>query len=675
MFEISIALRYLLPKRRQISVALVSMLSATVISVVVWLLLVFLSVTEGLEDGWLKKLTSLNGPIRINPTSAYFNSYYYNIDSYSGSSNFQIKTLGEKQASLVADPYDSATDMHIANALIAPDKTQDGQVKDLAKRCFSSLEKLQLSYPTLAFQEYELGGASLRLEISRDAKTGSSSHTFLNQISYVCSLADTSPYQTSLLISPNTSDLQNILDMARKQTDPSFSLERIARYAKIEEATLHAEKTTLTKALIKAPFSCRIIGYYNENGSLRKILIPSSHDKFKELSSYSFAKIATLIATPNGIMIQTAKTQERIPEEIPITLSDPLHLKVISQRVDKEGLKIKVEATLFGQLLKGEIPLDGCVITKASYDTPSDGRPLPWAYTYKNRATIPKSLSLGHGIIIPKSFYDSGARLGDCGTLSYGSMTASSVQEQKIPIFIAGFYDPGIIAVGAKCFLTSKELAHKLANVASSYAVDKSLSNGILVWNNDLKQTKDIVKALSQSFQKEGIDTYFSVTPFYEFDFAKDILQQFQSDKTLFTLVGIIILIVACCNIFSLLNLLVNDKKKEIAILQALGARKSSLLFIFCIAGCSLGLLSALFGVFLAYLTLANIDVIVSFLTWIQGYNPFNQLFYGATLPSALSTPAVIKALILTPLVAFLAALIPALKAAQITPSSALRAE
>ena len=38
-----------------------------------------------------------------------------------------------------------------------------------------------------------------------------------------------------------------------------------------------------------------------------------------------------------------------------------------------------------------------------------------------------------------------------------------------------------------------------------------------------------------------------------------------------------LILIVACCNIISLLVLLVNDKKKEIGILQSMGASSMSI--------------------------------------------------------------------------------------------------
>ena len=86
------------------------------------------------------------------------------------------------------------------------------------------------------------------------------------------------------------------------------------------------------------------------------------------------------------------------------------------------------------------------------------------------------------------------------------------------------------------------------------------------------------------------------------------MLQQFQSDKYLFTLVGIIILLVACCNIISLLALLVNDKKKEIGILQAMGASKKSIALIFGTCGVAMGIVSSLIGTMRAIATLHYLD-------------------------------------------------------------------
>ena len=62
----------------------------------------------------------------------------------------------------------------------------------------------------------------------------------------------------------------------------------------------------------------------------------------------------------------------------------------------------------------------------------------------------------------------------------------------------------------------------------------------------------------------------------------------------LYVPIGLVVLLVACCNIISLLILLVNDKKKEIGILQAMGATKKSIALIFGLSGALIGLVDDL---------------------------------------------------------------------------------
>src|ERR1700704_6021378 len=99
MFELSVALKYLIPRRRQLSVSIISLISVLVIALVVWLIVVFFSVTNGLEKNWIQKLTALTAPLRITPTEAYYNSYYYQIDSISDASQYNPKTIREKKES------------------------------------------------------------------------------------------------------------------------------------------------------------------------------------------------------------------------------------------------------------------------------------------------------------------------------------------------------------------------------------------------------------------------------------------------------------------------------------------------------------------------------------------------------------------------------------------------
>ena len=59
MYELSVARKYLIPRWRQLSVSIISLISILVIALVVWLIVVFFSVKDGLENGWIEKLVAL----------------------------------------------------------------------------------------------------------------------------------------------------------------------------------------------------------------------------------------------------------------------------------------------------------------------------------------------------------------------------------------------------------------------------------------------------------------------------------------------------------------------------------------------------------------------------------------------------------------------------------------
>jgi lipoprotein-releasing system permease protein len=491
LFELSIALKYLIPKRNQLSVSLIALMSVAVISLVVWLLLVFFSVSSGIERGWLQKLTAVHAPLKITPKETYFSSYYYQVDTVSAGSGYKHKTIGEKRAAPKSDPYDTKRDMELPSHWPEADRKRDGELRDPVKLAVQALGKLKESVPDLKFQEFEVAGGLLKLEMQR-REGGYDVERTLTQAAYVTALPEQNPKLPTLL-------------------------------------------TVFKKEL----FAMR------------------------------------------------------------------------------EGGKA--------------------------------------------------------GIVLPKSFQDSGVRLGDTGTLTYASHGSTSVQEGRAPVIVSGFYDPGAMSIGVRCLFAPPQIVRTMHQATSNYALDKTQSSGIQVWFSDLSQAKEIQHKLAALFEKEGIDKYWQVASYHEYDFAKDLLQQFKSDKTLFTLVGVIVLLVACCNIISLLVMLVSDKKKEIGILQAMGASRVSIAAIFGLCGTLLGLISSGIGIGAALLTLRFIDKIAHFLSALQGHEMFNATFYGNALPNALSSEAILFVLVATPLLALLAGLIPALRASRVNPSTTLK--
>lgn len=540
MFELLIAFRYLLPRKQQLSVALISLLSITVISLVVWLLVIFLSVTEGIERGWLTKLTSLNAPLRITPTAHYYRSYYYRIDEISESSHYQAKNILEKKETEQTDPYQPEEDEELPLYFPRPEYASNGELKDPVKQLFACLNQLKQNHIDLRFQEFEIGGALLRLQLLRPASSNPSRQepNYLTQVSYLATFPDACPTLDSFILPPQEQDI----------------------------AHLHY-----------------LINHQPSDPAKNRLLLSKIESLLKDGSQYSFQ------------WIQTLK----------------------EQNVDGQA-----------------------------------------------------------GIFLAKQYQDTGVRIGDRGYLSYSSATINAVQEeQRLPVFVAGFYDPGILAIGNKSILVPPFITQLMNASNSSFYLDKTQSNGVLVWFKDIQHAKQIKKELFALLNKAELTSYWDIKTFQEYDFAKDLIQQFQSDRYLFTLVGIIILLVACCNIISLLILLVNDKKKEIGVLQAMGASKKSIALIFGACGMFIGSMSSLIGSLGAALTLSHIDSLVQFLSFLQGQDTFNVAFFGQSLPKEMSHRALIFVLIVTPLLSLIAGLVPAIKACRFRLSELLRSE
>lgn len=641
MFELSVALKYLIPKRKQLSVSLISLMSVGVISLVVWLLLLFLSVTEGIERNWMEKLTALNAPVRINPTPAYYNSYYYQIDSISEASGYVHKSLNEKAESPFSNPHVPESDMEIPAFWPAPDKDPSGALKDPVKKAYEILAGLGLT-----FQDYEISGALMRLQLVRPqsqliTSRGDLVQSNLTQVSYIASFADKSPYMGTLLSKPTAQDLNNLFYLANLRT---LSLPRL-----LEQVKITALKTSMS------------------NWKLPPALLPENKI-FKASAYMQQGRISHFILTENGGEPLLRSGDKLIfqgvnyPLSTPLFTTEDLHFDVrgvkSSGASELRDVHFDVEGKLQGVPIKGVVAWDGLEI--------AEGEPLGVF------DIAPPSSS---GVYLAKSFHDNGVRIGDRGYLSYTAPTASSVQEQRLPIYVAGFYDPGIMAVGNKCILAPAAAVHAINVSSSSYHLDPTETSGIHVWFPNTQDAGKVKTEIVAAFKKAGIDNYWKVSSFREYEFAKDLMQQFQSDKYLFTLVGIIILTVACCNIISLLVLLVNDKKREIGILQAMGASTKSIAAIFGLCGIVMGVISSLIGIGAAYLTLHNIDGVVSLLSLLQGHDAFNAAFYGASLPNQLSGNALTFILIATPVISLLAGLVPAIKACRLRPSAILRSE
>jgi lipoprotein-releasing system permease protein len=521
-FEFSIALKYLLPRKKQLSVSIISLVSICVISLVVWLLIVFLSVTEGIEKKWVRDLVTFVAPIKIKPTEAYYRSYYYLIDEMSIASGFAKKTIKEKLSAENADPYDPEIDPALPPNFPRPDRHMDQTQIDPVKETWAVIQALDEK--GLIPREYEVSFGNLRLIAQReDAEMQETDITHYNQVCYVTAF------------------------------DP-------------------------------------------DNQFFMQSMLPLSDEDIKHFETTNQAELQQ---PPTGL----------------------------SWYLQKGAAKQK----------------------------------------------LPNQTALGAAILVAKNYYSSGLRLGDRGFLSAYQPTASTSKELRVPVYVAGFYDPGVMSMGNKLIFIPDELMPLFSTQLMPQ--DSLFGNGINLWFEDLSRERFIKEKLASALKDKGLDRFWRVESFRDYEFTRPILQQLESDKTLFTLLSLIILVVACSNIISMLLLLVNAKKKEIGILRSMGAPPSSIATIFGLCGFTTGVVSCCLGILFAVLTLQHLHTLVGVLSYLQGHEVFQAPFYGTRLPNELSLGAVLFVIIATLAISLLAGLIPAIKATRIRTTDILRAE
>lgn len=710
MYELSVALKYLTPRWRQLSVSIISTISILVIALVVWLIVVFFSVTNGLQSNWTHKLITLTAPLRLTPTEEYYRSYYYQVDSISGSSDYAHKSIAEKLLADVSDPYDQDQDEEIPSTWAEADRHPDGSLKDIIKLTYETINS-NPGNVSLKPYDFELAFANLRLKLLReDANSSLANGTAQSSLSHSVWMSSLNPENSNMIstIMPlQAEDVWNQLYMLsvapsgiqkdESQSDiekleaESFQKKLQGFFSNVSITELKVPKTgwIIPRKLLMngSQGSLKGLAILKEN-AISRIVIPKKSSDIATLAAllekkgYT-AQNATLKIDGDSLSATLADGKViDLPKFVPIILEEGSRFKAqlepqsLSEARRPGQLKFKIEGRIQDHPIQGTVAIGDLEIahvdTKNRFEGEPESPPL-WVYRKENSVVLASDSEVGDAILLPKSFRDGGVFVGDRGYLSYHTPTASSVQEQRLPIYVAGFYDQGIIPIGGKVILANRELTSLIRSAFQNG--EEGIGNGINVYFDNIDKADQVKENLIQALKEKGLDRYWKVETFREYDFTKDILQQLRSEKNLFTLIATVIIIVACSNIISMLIILVNDKKKEIGILRSMGATSASVAAIFGICGVIMGMVGSIIGTLLAWLTLKNLNLLIGFISRLQGYEMFNSNFYGEMLPSELSMEALIFVLIATSCISLLAGIVPAIKACLLKPSSILRSE
>ncbi len=155
-----------------------------------------------------------------------------------------------------------------------------------------------------------------------------------------------------------------------------------------------------------------------------------------------------------------------------------------------------------------------------------------------------------------------------------------------------------------------------------------------------------------------------------------DFFHMVKMEKTMMSLILLLIIVVAAFNLVSSLVMLVNDKQADIAILRTMGATPGFILKVFIVQGMLVGLLGTAIGVIAGLLLAYNVTALLNAIQQFWGVQILaSNVYFVDYLPSKILWQDVLQVSFAALFLSFIATLYPAFRASKTVITEALHHE
>ena len=159
-------------------------------------------------------------------------------------------------------------------------------------------------------------------------------------------------------------------------------------------------------------------------------------------------------------------------------------------------------------------------------------------------------------------------------------------------------------------------------------------------------------------------------------DMQGPLLAAVRWETTILNILLFLIICVAGFGIFATFFMIVVEKTKDIGILKSLGAPSRGVMSIFLSYGFALGTVGSGVGMVIGVLFVRYINQIAAWIEWLTGQEVFDPtVYYFQEIPTILHPVTIVWIVVGAMIIAVLASILPALRAARMHPVEALRYE